>query len=84
MANTREELVTFFSPYRGATVAIEAGTHSAWISRFLTNLGCRVLVGNPRKLRVIWDSDRKRDFRDAEMLARIARMDPQLLVSPER
>ena len=77
--NTKEDLVMFFAPYSGATVAIEAGTHSSWISRLLEELGCRVLVGNPRKLRVIWDSDGKDDYRDAEMLARIARFDPHLL-----
>ena len=60
-------------------IALEAGTHSAWISRLLDELGHRVLVGNPRKLRVIWDSDNKQDTRDAEMLARIARFDPSLL-----
>ncbi len=38
-----------------------------------------MLVGNPRKLRAIWSSDRKDDIRDAEMLARIARFDPELL-----
>ena len=36
-------------------------------------------IGNPRKLRVIWDSDDKTDKRDAKMLAQIARFDPQLL-----
>lgn len=60
-------------------IALEAGTHSAWISRFLQEQGHRVLVGNPRKLRVIWQSDNKQDTRDAEMLARIARFDPSLL-----
>lgn len=77
--NTQEGLTNFFSKYKGATVAIEAGTHSAWISRFLCQLGCKVLVGNPRKLRAIWADDNKSDVRDAEMLARIARFDPQLL-----
>jgi transposase len=45
----------------------------------LSSLGCKVLVGNPRKLRAIWDSNDKSDIRDAEMLARIARFDPDLL-----
>jgi transposase len=58
---------------------MEAGTHSGWVSRILQELGHEVLVGNLRKLRVIWDSDEKGDDRDAEMLARIARFDPQLL-----
>ncbi|WP_267926464.1 IS110 family transposase [Desulfolithobacter dissulfuricans] len=79
VTNTREALSEFFSPHKGATVALEAGTHSAWISRLLSRLGCHVLVGNPRKLRAIWDSNDKSDTRDAEMLARIARMDPDLL-----
>ena len=60
-------------------MVLEAGSHSPWLSRLLQELGHEVLVGNPRKLRVIWDSDEKGDDRDAEMLARIGRFDPQLL-----
>ena len=77
--NTAESLRDFFSEHKGATVAIEAGTHSPWISRQLSTMGCNVLVGNPRKLRVIWDSNDKSDGRDAKMLAKIARFDPDLL-----
>lgn len=77
--NTHTGLRKFFSKYKGATVALEAGTHSPWISRQLDSMGCNVLVGNPRKLRVIWDSNDKSDVRDAEMLARIARFDSDLL-----
>lgn len=77
--NTRESLMSFFKKYNGAKVAIEAGTHSPWISRLLSSVGCTVLVGNPRKLRSIWESDNKTDTRDAEMLARILRFDPKLL-----
>lgn len=51
--NDRESIDVFFSKYKKATVAIEASTHSPWISRLLAALGCAVLVGNPRKLRVI-------------------------------
>lgn len=77
--NTRSALMRFFKPYKGATVAIEAGTHSPWISRLLQELGCMVYVGNPRKLRLIWDSHDKSDERDARMLARVCRLDPKLL-----
>ena len=77
--NNADAIREFFSQYPGATVAIEAGTHSPWISRQLTAMGCKVLVGNPRKLRVIWDSNDKSDGRDANMLARVARFDPELL-----
>jgi hypothetical protein len=38
-----------------------------------------VLVANPRKLRMIYDSDRQNDRADAETLARVARMVTQLL-----
>ncbi len=77
--NNMESIKKFYKKYKGATVAIEARTHSPWISRLLSSLGCHVLVGNPRKLRAIWESDCKTDLRDAEMLARIARFDPNLL-----
>ncbi len=77
--NTATSIRKHFRPYAGAVVAMETGTHSPWISRLLVSLGCRVLVGNARKLRAIWNSSNKSDLRDAEMLARIARFDPQLL-----
>ena len=64
-------------------VALEVGTHSPWLSRVLEECGHEVLVANARKLRMIYKSDRKDDPTDAEMLARVARMDPKLL-SPIR
>lgn len=79
IVNTRSALKRFIQSYPGATVALEAGTHSPWISQLLMELGCRVYVGNPRKLRLIWDSQDKSDQRDAQMLARVCRLDPQLL-----
>src|SRR6056300_1181058 len=69
--NVRASIIKFFKKYQGSTVAIEAGTHSPWISREIRALGCNVLVGNPRKLRSIWNSDDKADVHDSEMLARI-------------
>lgn len=36
-------------------------------------------MANPRKLRAIYENDRKSDERDAWMLARLARVDPSLL-----
>ena len=79
ISNTAKDIKEFFSQYPDALVAIEAGTHSPWISRLLEEIVTKVLVGNPRKLRMIWDSDDKDDMRDAEMLARIARFDAKLL-----
>lgn len=77
--NDQKQVRPFFEAYRGAVVAMENGTHSPWLSRALTELGCEVLVGNARKLRAIWTAKNKSDVHDAEMLARIARFDRQLL-----
>jgi transposase len=68
-----------FDSMAPARVAIEASTHSPWVSRLLSELGHEVLVGNPRKLRMIYRNARKCDAHDAQMLARICRMDPALL-----
>ncbi len=60
-------------------VALEAGTHSPWVSRLLGDLGHEVVVANPRKIRAITASESKNDRNDAEKLARIAACDPKLL-----
>jgi transposase len=79
LANTKVSIKRFFRQYAGARVAIEAGTHSPWISRLLEDLDCRVYVGNPYKLRMIWDSTDKSDERDARMLAMVCRLEPKML-----
>ena len=81
--NTKDGISRYFKGHEEATVAIEAGTHSPWISRLLEEMGCRVYVGNPRKLRFIWDSKDKSDERDARMLGMVCRIEPRLL-SPIR
>ena len=60
-------------------VALEVGTHSAWVSDLIAECGHEVLVANARELERITKSDRKNDRNDAELLARLARMDPKLL-----
>lgn len=77
--NERGSLGELSHRYPGALAVVEAGCHSPWISRYLEEQGCRVLVANPRKLRAIYQSERKSDRRDAQMLARIGRLDPALL-----
>jgi transposase len=83
LTNTKAGIRNYFKRHEGSTVAIEAGTHSPWISRFLEQMGCNVYVGNPRKLRMIWDSKDKSDERDARMLGMVCRIEPRLL-SPLR
>jgi transposase len=60
-------------------IAIEAGTHSPWISRLLTACGHEVIVANPVKVALITQNVQKTDPVDAEYLARLARFDRELL-----
>jgi transposase len=83
IVNTREVLTAFCARYPGATVIMETGTHSPWVSRLVATLGHPVIVANARKLRAISQSQTKSDREDAQMLARLGRADPKLL-SPVR
>ena len=60
-------------------IALETGTHSPWVSRLLSDLGHEVIVAHARNVRLIGESRRKDDRLDAKTLARLARIDPQLL-----
>jgi transposase len=60
-------------------MAIEAGTHSPWVSRLLTGCGHEVIVANPVKVALITKNINKSDGVDAEYLARLARFDRALL-----
>jgi transposase len=79
VANTKEQLAELANEYPGGLFAIEVGTHSPWISRLIEANGCTCLVANARKLRAIYMNDRKCDKLDARMLAKLARVDPELL-----
>jgi len=81
--NDRAALRKLCEDHPHAAVALEVGTHSPWISRFLTAQGMQVTVANARKLRAIYQNDRKCDRFDAQMLAKLLRADPDLL-SPIR
>ncbi len=76
---TPAALERWFREQAPARVILEAGTHSPWASRLLSELGHEVFVANPRKLRLIYENDRKDDRVDAEYLARVGRLDPKLL-----
>jgi transposase len=60
-------------------IALETGMHSPWISRLLSELGHEVIVAHARNVRLIGESRKKDDRLDARTLARLARIDPQLL-----
>ncbi len=60
-------------------IALETGMHSPWVSRCLSELGHEVIVAHARNVRLIGESRKKDDRLDARTLARLARIDPQLL-----
>jgi transposase len=62
---TPEALRRRFASERPMRVAIEAGTHSPWVSRLLEECSHEVLVANARKLRLIYANKQKTDEIDA-------------------
>src|ERR671910_3488174 len=79
LRTTPDALRRRFASEQQLRIAIEAGTHSPWVSRVLEECGHEVLVANARKLRFIYANKRKTDEVNAETLARLARVDPKLL-----
>jgi transposase len=79
LRTTPEAFRRRFASEQPMRIAIEAGTHSPWVSRLLEGCAHEVLVANARKLRLIYANKRKTDEIDAENLARLARLDPKLL-----
>src|ERR1700757_5341194 len=76
---TVKALQEVFGAMPRSRIALEIGTHSPWISRLLSDLGHEVIVANARKVRLIGGSRKKDDRLDAQTLARLARIDPELL-----
>src|SRR6202163_4108828 len=74
-----EAMKKAFGKMPRSRVALETGTHSPWVSRLLSELGHEAIVAHARNVRLIGESRRKDDRTDARTLARLARVDPQLL-----
>ena len=79
VSTTEMGLSRLLGQFGPCLVALEVGTHSNWICHLVQRLGHEVILANPRKTRIIFTNDRKSDQSDAEMLARLARVDPKLL-----
>jgi transposase len=79
VATTAKALGEVFGSMPRSRIALETGTHSPWMSRLLGKLGHEVIVAHARKVRLIGESRKKDDRLDAQTLARLARIDPQLL-----
>jgi transposase len=79
LPTTPEAMRRAFEKMPRSRIALETGTHSPWVSRLLSELGHEVIVAHARNVRLIGESRRKDDRIDARTLARLARIDPQLL-----
>src|SRR6202790_2505624 len=79
VSTTPEAMRQTFGKVPRGLIALETGTHSPWISRLLTELGHEVIVAHAQKVQWITKSNRKNDRHDARTLARLARVDPELL-----
>jgi transposase len=60
-------------------IGLETGMHSPWVRRLLSQIGHEVIVAHARNVRLIGESRKKDDRLDAQTLARLARIDPELL-----
>src|ERR1700737_4287682 len=79
LPTTPEAMKQTFGKIPRSLIALETGTHSPWVSRLLTELGYEVIVAHAQKVQLITKSNRKDDRHDARTLARLARIDPELL-----
>jgi len=75
---TPKGMTVFFTRPR-AHVVIEVGPHSRWVNDLLQQLGHQVTVANPRQVKLISGGTNKSDRRDCELLARLGRVDVELL-----
>jgi len=79
VSTTPKAMKEVFGGMPRSRIALETGMHSPWVSRLLSELGHEVIVAHARNVRLIGESRKKDDRLDARTLARLARIDPQLL-----
>jgi len=79
LPTTPEGMKQTFARMPRSRIAMETGTHSPWVSRLLKGLGHEVIVAHAQNVRLIVKSRRKDDRMDARTLARLVRIDPELL-----
>src|SRR5437016_514012 len=79
LSTTPKAMKEVFGGMPRSRIGLETGTHSPWVSRWLSELGHEVIVAHARNVRLIGESRKKDDRLDAQTLARLARIDPELL-----
>lgn len=73
------ELSRLLGGLQRSRMVLEVGTHSPWVSRLLESMGHEVIVANPRRVKLIAESDRKCDRVDASLLSELGQSLPRLL-----
>jgi len=68
-------IVAFFKAWQGFQAALEATASYEWFFELLQPLAERIVLANPKKLRVIAESNRKTDKIDAQVLAEFLALD---------
>lgn len=76
---TRTDFVGLLGGLPPMRVVMESTVATHWVSQTIRSLGHTVIVTNPRRFDLITKSLRKTDRNDAHMLARIGRLDVELL-----
>jgi transposase len=79
LSTTPKAMRELFGAMPRCRIALETGMHSPWVSRVLSEGGHEVIVAHARNVRLIGESRKKDDRMDARTLARLVRIDPQLL-----
>lgn len=75
----RTSLKKYLSAQPKARVALETGGHSAWVREVIEQAGHQAVVANARELKAVTGRSQRSDPQDARQLARLARVDCQLL-----
>jgi transposase len=64
-----DQIVAFFRQFQPFKVVVEATANYPWLVELLDPLAQRVVLANPKKLRIIAESTKKTDRLDAQVLA---------------
>jgi transposase len=75
----RAALREYLSGQPRARVALETGGQSAWVKAVIEELGHEAIVANARELQAVTGRSHRTDHHDAQQLARLARVDRELL-----
>jgi transposase len=79
IATTWQAFEERFARLPRCRIVLETGTHANWVHDLLAKQGHEVIVANARKLRAISSNERKSDRLDARMLAKLGRLEVELL-----